>query len=101
VNEPNDAERIIRALCEKYGVPLDFGLRLTPLVARAQKSPADARRRIMEMVERSFAQEAVSRVEDSSEEDPGADLRLLKTVAQLLHDWRPPPWLDGWKSARS
>lgn len=93
-----DSLDLLRDLCERFGVPEPFGAKLRPLVDRALKSPPQARKRILDMVERSFAQESIrleertveaARVNQLTKEDRAA----LKTVADILHTWAPPGWL--------
>ena len=91
-----DPDQIIYDLCERYGVSPDFGHRLRPLITRAQKSSPEARQRIMDMVERSFAQEATRQEALPLDELPDGDRRILVTVAGILHSWRPPTWLKFW-----
>lgn len=95
-----DAPELLQDLCRRYGVPEPFGAKLRPLVERALKSPPQARKRILDMVERSFAQEAIrleerdverARVDQLSK----ADRDVLKTVADILHGWKPPGWLGN------
>jgi len=90
---------LIRELCARHGVAESFGLRLRPLIERALKSPPEARRRILDMVERSFAQEA-TREGRAGRTLPEADRRILTTVAGILHAWDPPEWLKQWGQLR-
>ena len=87
---------LLRELCRRYGVSEDFGLRLRPLIERALKSPPEARRRILEMVERSFHQEASRLPRPQPVQLTEADRRILRTVAGILHAWEPPDWLKQW-----
>ena len=89
-----DAFHIIDKLCERYGVSLEFGRRIQPLVERAGRVRPDLKVRILEMVERSFVEEARRQKERSPMKnlDPG-DRKVLITVAAVLHGWKPPFWL--------
>ena len=91
-----NVDDIILDLCRRFGVSKEFGRRLRPLVSRAQKSPSDARKRIMALVERSFAQEANRTQAESACPLPPADRKLLGVVAGILHRWQPPKWLKYW-----
>ncbi|MEW6072065.1 MAG: hypothetical protein AB1726_05630 [Planctomycetota bacterium] len=105
-----DPRRTIEELCRQYGVPAAFGQRLLPLVERAAQSPPEKRDRLLQMVIRSFAEEARRRTEDRETRvrrarflrglSPG-ERRMLKTVAAVLHHWSPPPWLEGWGERQS
>jgi hypothetical protein len=90
---------LLRELCRRYGVSEDFGLRLRPLIERALKSPPDARKRILEMVERSFLQEGSRPAREPPSRLTEADRRILRTVAGILHAWEPPDWLKQWGDA--
>ena len=89
-----DASKIIDELCDRHGVSLEFGRRIQPLVERAGKVRPELRKRILEMVERSFVEEARRQKERKPMKnlDP-ADRKILITVAAALHGWKPPFWL--------
>ena len=55
---PLDPPRFIAQLCSRFRVSLDFGRRLQPLVVRAMQSEPEKRRLLLEMIERSFAEES-------------------------------------------
>ena len=89
---------IIDDLCQEYGVSTDFGQRLRPLVKRAVGAEPTAKKRIMDLVRRSFAEEA-SRTSDPEPIESflnEGELLLLRTVSAILHDWNPPGWLGSW-----
>ena len=92
-----EARRIIAELCKRFGVSHEFGRRLLPLVERASRSEPDKRRRILEMIERSFAEEARRIAFQGPATLPPEELRVLSTVARVLHDWNPPRWLHYWE----
>ena len=92
-----ESRKIILELCARFGVPEDFGMRLSPLIKRACQSEPEARRRIMDMVERSFIEEAGRiRKQRPLSSLPESERRLLAMVAGILHNWRPPVWLRMW-----
>jgi len=89
-----DASRIIDELCDRHGVSLEFGRRIQPLVERAERVRPELRRRILEMVERSFVEEARRQKKRSPMKNLEPDERkILSTVAAVLHGWKPPFWL--------
>ena len=67
-----DARRYIARLCSRYQVSLDFGRRLEPLVEKAAQSSPEKQRLLLEMVERSFAEEG-RRVERERRRGNSAD----------------------------
>jgi len=87
-----DPSAIIGELCRRHGVSPSFGNRLRPLIERAQVVAPGARERIMDLVERSFAEEA-RRVAREKAERAEQDRRMLSAVASILHAWEPPRWL--------
>ncbi|MAB80161.1 MAG: hypothetical protein CMJ89_12485 [Planctomycetes bacterium] len=93
-----DASKIINELCARYGVSEEFGRRIQPLVERADKVRPELKKRILEMVERSFIEEARRQKECNPIKnlDP-AERKLLSTVAAVLHGWKPPLWLSHTK----
>ncbi|NOT31801.1 MAG: hypothetical protein HOP15_15250 [Planctomycetes bacterium] len=94
-----EARRLIAKLCTRFRVSLDFGRRLQPLVEKAVQAEPEKRRLLLELVERSFAEEA-RRAELGDEVDEGgspADRRALTTVASVLHGWNPPTWFERWE----
>jgi hypothetical protein len=98
-----DPSAIIDELCRRYGVSPKFGNRLRPLIERAQVVPAESSARIMDLVERSFAEEARRAREEESEKRANAqrERRMLSAVAAILHGWDPPEWLRGWSERSS
>jgi len=93
---PLDPDRILDELCRRHGVSRTFGERLRPLLDRARESNADARQRILALVERSFAQEAERVRTEARSEARVVERKMLSSVAAILHDWEPPDWLDKW-----
>lgn len=86
-------------LCTRFRVSLDFGRRLQPLVEKAVQAEPEKRRLLLELVERSFAEEA-RRAELEDEEDGSGspdDRRALNAVASVLHGWNPPSWFERWE----
>ena len=97
--------RFIEDLCRRYGVSHEFGKRLTPLVERANSSPAEKKARILDLVTRSFEQEARRAEEQGGPAPPPRPLspeerKILLTVASILHAWSPPGWLEQWGEGR-
>jgi hypothetical protein len=92
--------QIIRDLCRQYGVSEEFGRRLIPLLERARSAAPEMRQRILDLVRRSFVEEA-RRARDRRELAlPEPELRVLRTVASILHGWNPPTWLEHWGEKR-
>lgn len=88
-------EEIIESLSRRYGVSTGFGQRLRHLIQRAIESGPEARKRILDLVERSFAHEAVLK-QARETGTPAEQKRALSAVAPILHDWTPPEWLRRW-----
>jgi hypothetical protein len=86
-----DSRRLIAQLCARFRVSADFGRRLQPLVDKATRSEPRKRRLLLEMVERSFAEEAC-RAREQLE-----DWRSLVVVAGMLHGWNPPVWFGSFR----
>lgn len=84
---------MIERLCSRFHVSPDFGRQLLPLVQRALLSTPDKRRLILEMVERSFVEEA-RLVAQAHGLTQAAEWWCLTAVARLLHDWDLPAWLS-------
>jgi hypothetical protein len=82
---PLDPERLLTRLCRRHGVPASFGRRLRPLVQRAVDARPALRRRILDLVERSFVEEALR--EERRREEELQDERLLQSVARVLENW--------------
>jgi hypothetical protein len=92
-----DIDAHIEELCGTYGVSRAFGERLRPLLLRAMKSTAEKRARLLQLVERSFAEEAARPPTTMTPSDlPQDELAALRTVAGVLHSWNPPVWLKMW-----
>lgn len=88
-----DARRLIAQLCTRFHVSLDFGRRLQPLVEMAVRAEPKKQRLLLEMVERSFAEES-RRAERERKGALGDDRKALTLVARTLHGWNPPSWFD-------
>jgi len=82
-------------MCSRFRVSLDFGRKLQPLVERALHADAEKRRLLLEMIERSFAQEA-RRLRLEHKAGGTEDWQTLTSVARVLHGWNPPRWFDPW-----
>jgi hypothetical protein len=48
-------ENLLRAMCERHGLPLEYGRRLLPLVRRAMEAPDEVRERILALVDGNLA----------------------------------------------
>ena len=90
-----ESSRIIAELCARYGVSLAFGRKLQPLVELACKSEARKQSLLLEMVERSFAEESKRIAREKAGGAPD-DWHVLSSVARLLHGWNPPSWFERW-----
>lgn len=93
-----DARRFIAQLCSRFHVSLDFGRRLQPLVEMAARAGPRKQRLLLEMVERSFAEEG-RRAERNRKGSPIDDWKALALLARELHGWNPPSWFD-WSEDR-
>jgi len=94
-----DLTRKIKALCQRYCVPLAFGEKLRPLLARAERLEPEPRQRILDLITRSFEEEArrCRRAEQGDarlEALPEADRKILRAVSDALHGWDPPAWFS-------
>ncbi|MEX1025143.1 MAG: hypothetical protein WD226_08710 [Planctomycetota bacterium] len=95
-----DADSLLDDLARRYGVPRAFGRKLRPLVARALTSSPDAKQRILDMIDRSFAQESLRMDEQPTDRErvrelSETDREVLRTVAEILHQWKPPGGLGN------
>ncbi|MEM7309888.1 MAG: hypothetical protein AAF682_24645 [Planctomycetota bacterium] len=95
----------IRDLCRRYGVSAAFGDRMLPLAERAENVRPEMRERLLAFLERSFVAQVEVEAQQSGEAPPKAtgsappstdELHALGTVANVLHGWDPPRWLDKW-----
>jgi hypothetical protein len=91
-----DVRRFVAEMCTRYHVSLDFGRRLQPLVEKAARSTPQKQRLLLELVERSFAEESRRAELERSGCSP-EDWRVLVSVAGVLHGWQPPQWFDRWE----
>jgi hypothetical protein len=89
-----NAENLLRALCERHGLPPDYGARLLPLVERALQAPEAVRDRILRLVDVNLKSCAEGRV-DHEKLWRDLDQEVLVAVARVLHHWTPSePMLD-------
>ncbi len=94
-----DVPQTLFDLCLTYRVSSAFGDRLRPLLERAAQSPPEKQQRLLELVERSFAEESVRTKRTPWKRGLTAlERKSLLTVAQTLHDWKSPTWLKVWES---
>ncbi len=101
-----DPNELIQDLCVRHGVPRAFGEKLRPLLVRAQRVGPVARQRILDLVTRSFEEEGKrARAEERNRAGTAAlsqeDLKVIQTVADVLHGWMPPGWLTGWSKRQT
>ena len=82
------AEDLLRAMCERNGLPASSGERLLPLVRRALQAPSDVRNRILTLVENNLIKKAQDQL-DSKRLWNEMDNAVLVAVARVLHDWDP------------
>lgn len=92
-------------LCARHDVSASFGRRLLPLVRRAMDSHDEKRERLLDLVERSFVEEALRKrtARKAKRDQPllgERDRELLRTVAGILHPWEPPGWMAQWRRMR-
>jgi hypothetical protein len=96
-----EAARLIEVLCLRYGIGRDFGDRLVPLAEIALSAPPEKRERLLEVLERSFAEEERRRTAALRPRDlPPPDFAVVRAVATALHAWNPPLWLRLWEESR-
>ncbi len=86
---------LLETLAQRYGLGPDFALRLAPLIHRARVATPDVRRRLLELVENSFAREARRLAEVKKRRESAEDEALLR-VTRLLDAWTPPAWFEAW-----
>lgn len=93
-----DPSQIIQELCQRYRVSPKWGNRLRPLIERSLVVPPEAGARILDLVERSFAEEARRARQEEAQKRSRAnqDRSALSAVAGILHGWEPPEWLGHW-----
>ena len=91
-------ENLLRSMCERHGLPADYGRRLLPLVRKAMEAPDEVRERILALVDGNLANRAQGGAEGEAHVDAhleGSDHEVLIAVARVLHDWTPSePMLD-------
>lgn len=89
-----NAENLLRAMCERHGLPPDYGARLLPLVRRALQAPDEVRDRILRLVDGNLKSCADGRT-DQDKLWRDLDGEVLIAVARVLHTWTPSePMLD-------
>ena len=88
-----DARRYVAGLCRRFHVSLAFGRRLEPLVELAARTEPHKRRLLLEVIERSFAEESRRFARDRAS-TPAEYRRALELVARVLHGWDPPAWME-------
>jgi hypothetical protein len=91
-----DVHRFVSEMCTRFRVSPAFGQRLRPLIENAARSSPEKQRLLLELVERSFAEEG-RRAELERSGCTPEDWRVLASVAGVLHGWHPPRWFDRWE----
>ena len=84
-----EAERLLKELCRRHGVPLEEGSALLPMIQRALQSPREARIRLLVLVEQTLRFTA-SDTYPAALAEAAHDPDILTAVAKALHDWTPP-----------
>jgi hypothetical protein len=89
-----DPEKLLRSMCERHGLPSDYGTQLLPLIQRALEAPEEVRDRILTLIDGNLAQCARNGVQAGKLFD-NLDREVLIAVARVLHHWTPSePMLD-------
>lgn len=101
-----DIDELLESLSRRHGVPRAFGKKLRPLLVRAEGLEPEARQRVLDLITRSFEEEsrrvrAEAEAESRAARLSGNDRKVLRTVAGVLHGWRPPAWLVAWGERRA
>lgn len=81
-------EDLVRALCQRHGLPAEAGAPYLDLVTKALGSPDEVRDRILKLVDAGLAErahEAATRKNGLTE----AEREVLMAVARVLHTWTP------------
>jgi hypothetical protein len=98
LSPPMDVQQTIDRLCRNYGVARSFGERVRPLIERASACEPEKRARLLGLVERSFAEEALRAEKKRAQKLTKREFSALKAVADTLHAWDPPSWFEDWSS---
>jgi len=94
-----EAKRLIGELCSRFRVSVDFGRRLQPLVEKALATSEPRKRQgLLELVERSFAEEGRRAERVRTGGSTPDEWRALRSVARMLHAWNPPGWFERWEA---
>ena len=86
-------EETLRRLCRRYGVPLEIGGRLLPLVERAAAGTPEVRRHLLAVVKATLAHDAAEVASQDHELarrrrlEEHLDRNALVAVARVLHRW--------------
>jgi hypothetical protein len=95
---PMTPENLLRSMCERHGLPAEYGQRLLPLVRRAMEAPDEVRDRLLALVDGNLADHAQSGPSDAEDADGAQreveiqrdiDEDVLIAVARVLHGWSP------------
>lgn len=81
-------ENLLRSMCERHGLPAEYGQRLLPLVRRAMEAPDEVRERLLALVDGNLATRAQGEP-DGAPSERDVDHDVLVAVARVLHAWSP------------
>jgi hypothetical protein len=81
-------EDLVRALCQRHGLPAEAGAPYLELVTKALQAPNDVRDRILKLVDAGLAERARADVPERRALTE-AEREVLIAVARVLHTWTP------------
>lgn len=85
-----DPLRLLEALCDRHGLPLEEARALLPLVERAVRASGTRRRRILEVLDATLERRRIELAAEREQEARAEDERVLERVARMLHAWGVP-----------
>ncbi len=91
-----DPTTLIQDLCARFGLKIEHGENLRPLIERALGAPQPLRDRILKLVEGNLERIAHYRERRDASKEELVNLKVLGIVARILHNWEPPSWLLEW-----
>ncbi len=83
-----DAERRLKRLYRRHGLPPDDASELLPLMERAMLARPEIRRCLEAVVEATLAARAARRADEARLAEQ-VDRQVLLALAGLLHGWKP------------
>lgn len=81
-------EDLVRALCQRHGLPAEAGAPYLDLVAKALLAPDDVRDRILKLVDAGLSERATAEL-TQKRALTDAEREVLVAVARVLHTWTP------------